>query len=293
MTHHRMDMNVVKSAQELQRTLFSLRCEKKSIGFVPTMGYLHRGHASLLEAARKKNDVLVASIFVNPRQFGPGEDLSRYPRDFDRDRLLCEKERVDYLFYPPAEEMYPADFGTSLLAPEALSNTLCGRSRPGHFNGVVTVVSKLFNIIMPSRAYFGEKDYQQLAIIRRMALDLNFPVEIIGMPIIREPDGLALSSRNSYLNPEERKAAAVLYKALIHAQTRVREGELVSSMIIREMAALILQEPLARIDYIQIIAPLTLRDVTEIEDRVVVALAAFIGKTRLIDNLLIEFSPKV
>lgn len=283
-------MNIIQTPKELQKNLFSLKCQGKTIGFVPTMGYLHQGHASLMEKARKENDSLVVSIFVNPKQFGPNEDLSRYPRDFERDRTLCEKEGVEYLFYPRVEDIYPAGFGTSLTASRALADTLCGRSRPGHFDGVVTVVAKLFNIAMPHRAYFGEKDYQQLAIIRKMVQDLNFPVEVVGMPIVREPDGLALSSRNSYLSAEERKAATVLYKTLLHFKQRVGEGEKRVGVLMEEMRNYISKEPLARIDYIQAVHPETLEDLTEIDNAAVIAMALFIGKTRLIDNMKIELS---
>lgn len=200
---------------------------------------------------------------------------------------------MDYLFYPQQEEMYPSGFETSLVAPRSLSDTLCGRSRPGHFDGVVTVVAKLFNIVIPTRAYFGEKDYQQLTIIRKMVQDLNFPVEIVGSPIVREPDGLALSSRNSYLSEKERKAAAILYMAMRHAQNRIRNGEVVSGTIIQEISELINREPFARIDYIHIVDPFTLKDIAEVKGSAVIAVAVFIGKTRLIDNISIEISPEV
>ncbi len=286
-------MEILSSSREIQKILSDLKCQGKSIGFVPTMGYLHQGHGSLMEEARKRNDILVVSIFVNPRQFGPNEDLSRYPRDFERDRTLCEKEGVDYVFCPQPEEMYPSGFETALVAPRSLSDTLCGRSRPGHFDGVVTVVAKLFNIVLPTRSYFGEKDYQQLTIIRKMVHDLNFPVEIVGNPIIREPDGLALSSRNSYLNADERIAATVLHRSLILARRRLKEGERRAGVIKEEMTGLIRREPFTRIDYIQIVDPFTLKDIAEIEGPAVIAVAVFIGKTRLIDNISIEISPEV
>ena len=259
----------------------------KNIGFVPTMGYWHEGHLSLIRAARKKCQVVVVSIFVNPMQFGPQEDYQQYPRDLSRDARLAHAEGVDYIFYPSVEEIYPQGFKTAVEIRE-LSDKLCGKSRPGHFQGVATVVLKLFNIVKPDVAFFGQKDAQQAIIIKQMIDDLNLDVELVIMPIIREDDGLALSSRNLYLNPEERKAATILYKTLMKAKELVLEGERKTSAIISYINQLIAKEPIARVDYISITGAENLHEMDIIEGKVLIALAVVIGKTRLIDNIILE-----
>lgn len=252
-----------------------------SIGFVPTMGYLHDGHAALIDQARKDNDKVIVSIFVNPTQFGENEDLNSYPRDINRDKSLCEAHKADIIFSPTSDEMYHDR--KAFVNIVELSDTLCGISRPIHFKGVCTVVTKLFNIIQPTNAYFGEKDAQQLAIIRKMVYDLNFPVNIIGVPIVRESDGLAKSSRNTYLSKEERKAATILYKAVQMGKQTIKRGASADS-IINTMTEIINTEPLAKIDYISVVDANTMQPVEEIDDPVLVAMAVYIGSTRLIDN---------
>lgn len=259
----------------------------KRVGFVPTMGYLHAGHMALVARARAECDAVVASIFVNPLQFGPNEDFGRYPRAFERDQALLASGGVDLLFAPSVEEMYPSP-ARVFVEPTYLSDHLCGASRPGHFRGVATVVSKLFHIVEPDRAYFGEKDYQQLAIIRQMVRDLDFPVVVVGVPTVREPDGLALSSRNAYLGPAERQAALVLSRALARARERVAAGERDAAALLADLHALVSAEPLARIDYISLVDPESLQPVAQITGRTLLALAVFIGSTRLIDNAMLE-----
>jgi len=268
---------------------YSIKAKRrgKSIGLVPTMGYLHEGHLSLVEAARKKADLVVVSIFVNPAQFGPGEDFSRYPRDLNHDKKLLSNFEVDVLFLPGAPEMFSGEH-RSYLEIEALSKKMCGRSRPTHFRGVATVVAKLFNIVAPDYAFFGEKDFQQLVIIKRMVKDLNFPSQIIGLPTVREFDGLALSSRNKYLKPKERKTAAVLYQALSLAKKEIEKGEKNPQKILARMRSLISAAPGVRLDYIVIAHPETLEELKKIRGKVLVALAAYLGKARLIDNMVIE-----
>lgn len=263
-----------------------IRQSGKTIAFVPTMGYLHEGHISLMERGRMLAEILVASIFVNPTQFGPGEDLSIYPRDIERDTALSEKAGVDFIFSPTAEELYPEGFET-YISQEKLPEHLCGLSRPGHFRGVMTVVAKLFNIVKPHYAVFGEKDYQQLAVIRRMTRDLNFDTGIIGAPTVREPDGLAMSSRNKYLSETDRKSARVLFRCLSEAGRRVAEGETDAGRIIADSETAIRAEPETEIDYIKICHPGTLNDVAAIDQPVVMALAVKVGGTRLIDNLVL------
>ena len=252
-----------------------------SIGFVPTMGYLHDGHAALIDQARKDNDKVIVSIFVNPTQFGENEDLNSYPRDINRDKSLCEAHKADIIFSPTSDEMYHDR--KAFVNIVELSDTLCGISRPIHFKGVCTVVTKLFNIIQPTNAYFGEKDAQQLAIIRKMVYDLNFPVNIIGVPIVRESDGLAKSSRNTYLSKEERKAATILYKAVQMGKQTIKRGASADS-IINTMTEIINTEPLAKIDYVSVVDAYTMLPVHEITSPVLVAMAVYIGSTRLIDN---------
>ncbi len=278
-------MEVVTKAKEMQDIALTLKKEGKSIGFVPTMGYFHEGHLSLMRKAREENDIVVVSIFVNPLQFGPNEDYERYPRDEERDLKLAGEVGVDYVFMPTVEELYPDDFST-YVEVEKLTEGLCGRCRPGHFRGVTTVVAKLFNIVQPNRAYFGKKDYQQLKVIQRMVRDLNFPIEIVPCPTVREPDGLAMSSRNKYLSPDERKSALSLYKSLKLAEELIKSGERNPEKVKKEMEKLILNHPhVTKIDYIEIVDPEDLEPVKEISSDVLVALAAWVGKARLIDNL--------
>lgn len=283
-------MKIVKTITEVRDYIKEWRKEGLSIGFVPTMGYLHEGHLSLINRA-SENDRIVVSIFVNPMQFGPKEDLASYPRDLERDSRLCEESGVDLIFTPEPEEMYETAF-CSFVDMSVLTEDLCGLSRPVHFRGVCTVVSKLFNIVTPDRAYFGEKDAQQLAIIKRMVKDLNFNIEIIGCPIICEKDGLAMSSRNKYLKEEERKAALVLSESIRQGKKILADGEKDSAVLIKIMKEYIEQEPLARIDYLKVVDAETLHQVETIDKTVLVAMAVFIGKTRLIDNFTFETRQK-
>ncbi|MCL0090411.1 pantoate--beta-alanine ligase [Dehalococcoidia bacterium] len=256
------------------------------VGFVPTMGYLHEGHLSLVRRARGENRSVAVSIFVNPTQFGPQEDFETYPRDTERDLTLLRGEGADVVFLPEAEEMYPADFN-SWIVVEGMTEMLEGASRPGHFRGVATIVAKLLNIVQPNRAYFGQKDAQQALVIKKMVADLNMNPQIIVAPTVREPDGLAMSSRNSYLNPEERQAALVLWKSLSLAQQLRSGGEKSADRIRRQMIALIEGEPRALIDYVSIADPESLRELDEIDSPALVSLAVWIGKTRLIDNVIL------
>ncbi len=257
------------------------------VGFVPTMGYLHEGHLALVKQARSENPSLVASIFVNPTQFGPQEDFNSYPRDLQRDLALLEKEKTDVVFMPSVTEIYPARFNSWVEAGK-VTERLEGVSRPGHFRGVTTVCAKLFNIIQPTRAYFGQKDAQQAIVIKKMVTDLNMNLEIVTVPTVREPDGLALSSRNTYLNPEERQAALVLYQALSLAQELWSQGEKDAERIRQEMVALIKKQPLADIDYVSIADTETLDELDTVSPPALVSLAVRIGKTRLIDNVVVE-----
>jgi pantoate--beta-alanine ligase len=263
-----------------------LRAQARTIGFVPTMGFLHEGHLSLVRECRKKADVTVASIFVNPLQFGPQEDFRCYPRDPERDSALLEKEEVDILFLPSAREMYPEGYRTSVEVA-GLQDKLCGRSRPGHFRGVATVVLKLFSIVRPNYAFFGQKDAQQVVLLRRMAEDLNLDVEIRALPIVREPDGLAMSSRNTYLSADERRAAVVLFRGLEEARRMFESGERASGRIRESLLSAIASEPLARIDYAQVVDANSLEPIEKIDGGALVALAVYIGKTRLIDNTIL------
>lgn len=280
-------MKLIKTISEMQKTAVAFRRQGKIIGLVPTMGYLHEGHLQLLRLLRPQCDVLVISIFVNPIQFAPTEDLERYPRDFERDEQLCRSERVDIIFYPDNLEMYPQPFHT-FINVEKLSEGLCGSSRPGHFRGVATVVAKLFNIVKPQLAIFGEKDYQQLMVIKQMVKDLNFDITILSAPIVREADGLAMSSRNKYLSPEERKAAPLLYQSLLLARKLCQQGIDNPEEISRKMTSLLQKIPQLRIDYISLVDPQTLTPVAKIQGEVLVALAVYIGQTRLIDNMVIH-----
>ena len=264
------------------------KSQNKSIGFVATMGYLHEGHASLMRRARAENEIVVVSIFVNPKQFGPAEDFTNYPRDLQKDLDTCAGESVDMVFFPEPDEMYPEGF-CAYIDMDGIKNELCGKSRPEHFRGVCTVVAKLFAIITPDRAYFGQKDAQQVAVIQRMTRDLNMDLQIISCPIVRESDGLAQSSRNAYLSQEERNAAPILIKALRKGERMVLEaGEKDPEKVIAAMKAIILTEPLARIDYADIVNAVSIERVARIRGPVLLALAVFIGKTRLIDNAMLD-----
>lgn len=271
----------------MQRWSEAERRAGKRIALVPTMGFLHDGHLRLLREGKKRGDRLVVSLFVNPIQFGPQEDYRVYPRDFERDRALLEEERVDVLFHPAPEEMYPAGYRTHVEV-EGLCQRLCGAFRPGHFRGVATVVAKLLNIVRPHVAIFGAKDYQQLQVIRRMAEDLNFDVEIVGHPTVRDKDGLAMSSRNTYLSQEERKAALSLYRSLTKAESLVRQGEKEGKRIIEAVTAEIDQEPLARVEYVRLCHPDSLEEVERVQGEALLALAVWIGKARLIDNTILR-----
>ena len=277
-------MRVIETIPEMVK----LRAElATSVGFVPTMGYLHEGHLSLVRKARAENATVIVSIFVNPTQFGPGEDLARYPRDIERDLKMLEHERTDIVFMPEAGEMYPTSFSSRVEVGQ-VTERLEGATRPGHFRGVATVVAKLFNIVNPTRAYFGQKDAQQLLVIKRMATDLNMNLEIIPSATIREPDGLAMSSRNVYLSPEERRQATVLFESLELAQRLYRNGEKDAKKVLEQMLALIQQQPLARVDYASIADNETLAELETITPPALVSLAVKFGSTRLIDNLVLE-----
>ncbi len=258
-----------------------------SVGFVPTMGYLHDGHLALVKQARVENSIVVASIFVNPTQFGPTEDFKAYPRDTERDLAMLRKEKTDIVFIPTAEEMYPEGFN-SWVEVEKVTDRLEGACRPGHFKGVTAVVAKLFNIVEPTRAYFGQKDAQQALVIKKMVADLNMNLEVIVAPTVRESDGLAMSSRNVYLNPQERQAATVLFKALTLARNLQEKGEKNADTIRQKMTALINKEPLAKIEYVSIADAETLEELAEIDKLALASLAVRFGKTRLIDNILLE-----
>jgi pantoate--beta-alanine ligase len=280
-------MKIIKTIPEMKAAVREHKSAGRTIGLVPTMGFLHEGHLSLVRAARKKADVTVVSIFVNPTQFGPKEDFKTYPRDLNRDSAMLEKEGVDYVFHPEAGEMYPKGYKTYVEVP-ALQDKLCGRSRPGHFRGVSTVVLKLFQVVRPDFAFFGEKDAQQAIILRKMVQDLNLDVRVEAVPIVREADGLAMSSRNTYLNPEERTAALVLAKSLEEARKQIVRGERRAEVILGKMRAMIEQEPLARIDYVEAVDTEELDPVKEIGEGTLIALAVFIRATRLIDNMIVR-----
>lgn len=280
-------MRVVEKVNDVRAIVKEWKAKGLKVGFVPTMGYLHEGHESLIRKASEENDRVVVSIFVNPIQFGLKEDLSTYPRDLDRDSKVCGRSGADIIFHPENEEMYFEDFST-FVDMSGLTAGLCGKSRPTHFRGVCTVVTKLFNIVAPDRAYFGEKDAQQLAVIKRMVRDLNIDIEIIGCPIVREKDGLAKSSRNTYLSVEERNAATILNKSLTLAKEKIQSGERNSEVIIKLIEEILNSEKLARVDYIEVVDSLSMEKVERIEKSVLVAIAVFIGKTRLIDNFTYE-----
>jgi pantoate--beta-alanine ligase len=280
-------MRIIEHIEEMKNWSGSERRAGRRVVLVPTMGALHEGHLSLVREGEKRGERLVVSLFVNAAQFGPNEDLAAYPRDFDRDRALLEKENVDVLFHPSAAEIYPGGFQT-YIEVERFSPLLCGEFRPGHFRGVATVVAKLLNVVRPHAALFGMKDYQQLQVIRRMAQDLNFDVEIVGCPIVRDEDGLALSSRNAYLSPEERRAALSLSRSLSGAASAVLGGERESARIVAAVRAEIEREPLARVEYAKVCDPETLAEVARIQGETLLALAVRVGKTRLIDNIILK-----
>ena len=280
-------MELLRTIEEARQFVLSQKKREKSIGLVPTMGYLHEGHLSLVHTAREQNDLVVVSIFVNPTQFGPQEDLDRYPRDLEKDRNSCSQAGVDAIFMPTAKEMYPERFHTWVQV-DTITETLCGASRPGHFRGVATVVSKLFNIIQPDRAYFGLKDFQQAVVIKQMVRDLNMPLEIVTVPTVREADGLATSSRNKYLTAKQRARAPVLYNTLKLGQRLIEAGEHNADVVHEAMVKEIESQPNTRIDYISVCNPETLAPVDKIENRVLLAMAVWLGNTRLIDNILVE-----
>lgn len=280
-------MIISRSIKKTRKIINQAKEKRKIVGFVPTMGALHLGHLSLIRQAKKDTDFVVVSIFVNPIQFAPGEDYRSYPRDFKKDSQLLRKEGVDLVFYPTPEIMYPQDFST-YVEETFLSKPLCGKRRPGHFRGVCVVVTKLFNIIQPDISYFGAKDYQQAQVIKKMVRDLNFPLKIKICPTVREPDGLAMSSRNSYLTPKEREEATCLYQSLLLARRLIKKGEKDAEKIKKTMKKLILKKASSpKIDYIEIVDPDSLRKVSLINKRVLVAVAVYIGKARLIDNMII------
>ncbi len=280
-------MEITGVIDDVRRQVKEWRRQGLTVGLVPTMGYLHEGHKSLIDRAVAENDRVVVSDFVNPIQFGVNEDLATYPRDIEADKRLCEQAGVDLIFHPEAEEMYAPDFST-YVEMQRVSERLCGKTRPTHFRGVCTVVCKLFHIVMPDRAYFGQKDAQQLAVIRRMVRDLDMDIQIVGCPIIREEDGLAKSSRNTYLNKEERKAALVLSRAVFCGEEMMKKGERDGESVLTAMRRVIEAEPLARIDYVEMVDADSIQPLARAEGRVLVAMAVYIGKTRLIDNFIME-----
>ena len=278
-------MKVTGKIHEIREEIKGWKKAGLTVGFVPTMGYLHEGHTSLMKEAKKQCDKVVVSIFVNPMQFGVNEDLDSYPRDLEADKVLCEQVGVDLIFHPQVEEMYAEGF-CSFVDMDGLTKELCGKSRPIHFRGVCTVVNKLFNIVQPHKAFFGQKDAQQLAVICRMVKDLNMDIEVIGCPIIREEDGLAKSSRNTYLNEEERKAALILSKAIFMGEELVRKGERSSIKLLSLMREMLSSEPMAEIDYVEAVSMDTIEKIQILEGNVLVAIAVKIGRTRLIDNFI-------
>jgi len=279
-------MRTVTAISGMKAAVAGLRAQGRTIGLVPTMGALHEGHLSLVRECRRSADIAVVSIFVNPLQFGPREDFRRYPRDPDRDAARLEAEGADILFLPEDLEMYPPGYSTSVEVA-GLQEKLCGRSRPGHFRGVATVVLKLFLIVRPDWAFFGQKDAQQVVVLRRMAMDLNMDVEIRALPIVREPDGLAMSSRNAYLSADERRAALVLFRSLKEAQQLYEKGERAASPIRERLLTTLASEPLVKLDYAEIVDPSSLEPVERIEEETLIALAVYIGRTRLIDNIIL------
>lgn len=282
-------MEIIQDPKKLQQQVLEWKKQGKTLGLVPTMGALHLGHLSLVKRARKENEKVITSIFVNPIQFGPNEDLDAYPRTFESDRQMLEEEGIDILFFPGEESIYPDGYATYIDVTGDFTQKLCGGKRPGHFRGVTTVVGILFHLCLPDRAYFGLKDYQQVLVVQKMVKDLRFPVDVVAVPIYREEDGLAMSSRNRYLSPEERSDAVLLYQSLKEAEKEIRAGETSAVKIRALMEKIILQSPFARIDYIEITDPETLDPLEKIQKTpVLIALAVFIGKARLIDNMLVE-----
>ena len=282
------NLKIATTIQEVRDIVKEWKSQGLTVGLVPTMGYLHEGHGSLIKTSASECDKTVVSVFLNPTQFAPNEDLESYPRDFEQDKVLCEKMGADLVFHPEVSEMYEQDNATFVEILSEMPKQLCGKTRPIHFRGVCTVVSKLFNIVTPDKAFFGEKDAQQLAIIKRMVRDMSYGIEIVGCPIIREEDGLAKSSRNTYLNEEERKAALCLSKAIFFGQSLVEKGETDANKVLEEMKNLINKEPLARIDYVEAVDGVTMMPVDKIEKDTLVAMAVYIGKTRLIDNFSVK-----
>ena len=282
-------MKIIDSIQRMHTMVKILKKEGKSIGFVPTMGYLHDGHMSLMKAARSHTDTVVLSIFVNPLQFAPSEDFDKYPRDLPRDEDMARRAGVDIIFYPKKEEMYPEGYCT-YVEVNGLTEGLCGASRPGHFKGVTTVVAKLFSIVRPDMAYFGQKDAQQAIVLKRMVDDLNMGIDVKILPIVREKDGLAMSSRNVYLLAQERKDAVVLYESLKKAEEAVKQGERDPKAIVKAVSEMIRKKPSARIDYIAVVDTKNLRELKTISGEALVALAVFIGSTRLIDNIILTLN---
>lgn len=280
-------MKVVKKIDELRNVIKQEKIKGNKIGFVPTMGYLHDGHLSLIKKSKEDNDVTVCSIFVNPTQFGPGEDLDKYPRDIERDMKLLKENKCDILFYPDVKEMYPNGFYTKVTL-SILTDKLCGKSRPGHFDGVATVVTKLINIVNPDSAYFGMKDYQQLLVIKRVVEDLNLDVNIVGCPIVRENDGLAMSSRNVYLTEKERESALSLSKSFKLVSQLIEKGIKNPQEIKQEVCKFIETHPFTKIDYVELVDIDTLENLNELKDKFLLALAVFVGKARLIDNKIFE-----
>ncbi|CAM2943594.1 pantoate--beta-alanine ligase [Hathewaya histolytica] len=280
-------MKILKSITEVRKQINEWKSEGYSVGLVPTMGYLHDGHKSLIEKAHSQNNKVIVSIFVNPIQFGPNEDYDKYPRDIEKDSKLCESAGADIIFNPEVSEMYPEEILTSVKLKN-LANGLCGAKRPGHFDGVCTVVSKLFNIVNPTRAYFGEKDAQQLAVIKKMVKDLNFDIEVVSCPIVREVDGLAKSSRNTYLSQDERNSALVLNKSLLEAKKEIEKGETSANKIKDLILSIISSEPVAKVDYVEVVNFNTIKDTEKILNETLIAIAVYIGKTRLIDNIIIK-----
>lgn len=280
-------MKIVQTVEEVRAEVRKWRNENLSVGLVPTMGFLHEGHKSLIDRAVAENDRVVVSVFVNPMQFGAGEDLESYPRDLERDAALCEEAGASLIFHPEPENMYHQDF-SSFIDMNTLTGGLCGKTRSTHFRGVCTVVGKLFHIVEPDKAYFGQKDAQQLAVIRHMVKDLNFNLEVVGCPIVREADGLAKSSRNTYLNEEERQASLVLSRSLDAAKAQIEAGERNTAALKKNICSIIEAEPLARIDYVEFVDWNTLEPVETVEGPVLNAIAVYIGKTRLIDNHIYE-----
>jgi pantoate--beta-alanine ligase len=280
-------MQIATTIAQIREYVAEARAAGKSVGFVPTMGALHVGHASLIDAAAKRCDYVVVSIFVNPTQFGPGEDFDRYPRPFEKDVQLCKEHGAHAIFAPSADQMYPRE-NLTWVTVEKLTEPLCGRSRPGHFRGVTTVCAKLFNIVGADRAFFGQKDAQQAAVIRRMVADLNMPLEIVVCPTVREPDGLAVSSRNQYLSPQERKDATVIFRALSRGADLIDAGEREVARIVEAMHEVLRQVPVLRVEYVSIVDAESLRELDRVRGKALVAVAGRLGSTRLIDNIMVD-----